>query len=240
MHMCLGVIPKIFKLEWNISFLKLRKIGILADIILLMLLLWIKKVSPSIHIYKILHVGIVRFYCRNEASEVMNLHINFFFKQPLQNPNGNSFSEAYSDGSRISPRGGREPSKGGGVNTQFCRILPKTAWNWKNLDAEGEGGRASLTPPLRSATGLVSLLWNELEFTMTLTNIFQRGITTNNMMQHLQSFPTIEDNMEIIFPRDVQSAQELNYAQIYYCYHLRLSYTSFANYQCFRSMRKIF
>lgn len=75
---------------------------------------------------------------------------------------------------------------------------------------------------------------------MTLTNIFQRGITTNNMMPHLQSFPTIEDNMEIIFPRDVQSAQELNYAQIYYCYHLRLSYNSFANYQCFRSMRKIF
>ena len=58
-----------------------------------------------------------------------------------------------SDGFRISPRGGAWTLQGGGVNTQFCRILPKTAWNWKNLDAEGGGGgRASLTPPLRSAT----------------------------------------------------------------------------------------
>ena len=43
---------------------------------------------------------------------------------------------------------------------QFCQILPKTAWNWKNLDAEGGGGRASLTPPLRSATDLWSRLAN--------------------------------------------------------------------------------
>ena len=70
--------------------------------------------------------------------------------------------------------------------------------------------------------------------------IFQREITTNNMMQHLQAFPTTEESMGIIYPRDVQSAQELNYAQIYYCVHMRLSYTYSANYQCFLSMRKIF
>ena len=59
---------------------------------------------------------------------------------------------------------------GGGVNTQFC-ILPKTAWNWKNLDAQG--GRAYLTPPLRSAT--------EYDFTVGFLNIFTlRNITSNH------------------------------------------------------------
>ena len=46
--------------------------------------------------------------------------------------------------------GGMNPPRGA-VNTQFCRILPKTAWNWKNLDAEGGGVRPSrspLDPPL--------------------------------------------------------------------------------------------
>ena len=60
-----------------------------------------------------------------------------------------------SGGSRIFPRGGREPSRGGvnppgGAWTR--QIFPKTAWNRKNLDAQG-GGRASLTPPPRSANG---------------------------------------------------------------------------------------
>ena len=46
--------------------------------------------------------------------------------------------------------GGAWTLQGGGVNTQFCRILPKTAWNWKNLDAEG--GACVPHAPLRSAT----------------------------------------------------------------------------------------
>ena len=49
------------------------------------------------------------------------------------------------------PQGGAWTLQGGGVNTQFCRILPKTAWNWKNLDAKGGGVRPSrppLDPPL--------------------------------------------------------------------------------------------
>ena len=41
-------------------------------------------------------------------------------------------------------------SRGGGVNPPggawTRQIFPKTAWNRKNLDAQG--GRASLTPPL--------------------------------------------------------------------------------------------
>ena len=41
--------------------------------------------------------------------------------------------------SRISPWWGANP-RGRGVNTQFCQILPKTAWNWKNLDPPGGGG----------------------------------------------------------------------------------------------------
>ena len=47
-----------------------------------------------------------------------------------------------SGGSRIFPRGGVNPP--GGAWTR--QIFPKTAWNRKNLDAQG--GRASLTPPL--------------------------------------------------------------------------------------------
>ena len=27
-----------------------------------------------------------------------------------------------------------------GVNIQFCQLLPKTEWNWKNLDGRGGGG----------------------------------------------------------------------------------------------------
>ena len=50
-----------------------------------------------------------------------------------------------SGGSRIFPRGGVNPP--GGAWTR--QIFPKTAWNRKNLDARG--GRASLTPPPRSA-----------------------------------------------------------------------------------------
>ena len=49
-------------------------------------------------------------------------------------------------------------SRGGGVNPPVGawtrQIFPKTAWNRKNLDARG--GRASLTPPPRSANALVT------------------------------------------------------------------------------------
>ena len=56
-----------------------------------------------------------------------------------------------SDGSRISPRGGREPSKGGAWTRNFAKFSQKLheierIWTQR-------GGRASLTPPLRSATG---------------------------------------------------------------------------------------
>ena len=45
------------------------------------------------------------------------------------------------------PKGGAWTLQGGGgVNTQFCQILPKTAWNWKNLDAEG-GACVPHAPP---------------------------------------------------------------------------------------------
>ena len=41
-------------------------------------------------------------------------------------------------GSTISPRWGRQLSRGkGGRNIRYCQIFPKTAWNWKNLDPEG-------------------------------------------------------------------------------------------------------
>ena len=46
---------------------------------------------------------------------------------------------------RIIPRGGRQVWK----LLLFFTFLPKTAWNWKNLDPQG--GRASLAPPLGSA-----------------------------------------------------------------------------------------
>ena len=54
-----------------------------------------------------------------------------------------------SGGSRISPRRGRQLSRGG-ANIRFCQIFPKTAWNWKNLDPQG--GRASKILLCRSAT----------------------------------------------------------------------------------------
>ena len=59
-----------------------------------------------------------------------------------------------SDGSRISPRGGREPSKGGAWTRNFAKFSQKLheierIWTQR-------GGRASLTPPLRSATGHIS------------------------------------------------------------------------------------
>ena len=41
------------------------------------------------------------------------------------------------------------PTLGGGGNIRFCKICPKTAWNWKNLDPEG-----GTHPPPRSANGL--------------------------------------------------------------------------------------
>ena len=45
------------------------------------------------------------------------------------------------------PRGGGlNPT--GGTNIKCCKFFPKTAWNWKNLDPLGAGGRASLVPPL--------------------------------------------------------------------------------------------
>ena len=46
------------------------------------------------------------------------------------------------------------PTPQGGANIWFRHIFPKTAWNWKNLGPRGGGGRASLMPPLRSATGM--------------------------------------------------------------------------------------
>ena len=50
------------------------------------------------------------------------------------------------------PRGGGANPKGaGGANLLFGQFFPKTAWKWRNLGPEG-GGRASLAPPLRSAT----------------------------------------------------------------------------------------
>ena len=53
-----------------------------------------------------------------------------------------------SGGYRISTRRGRQlpGGGGGGANIRICRIFPKTAWNWKNLDSQG--GRASPAPPL--------------------------------------------------------------------------------------------
>ena len=53
-----------------------------------------------------------------------------------------------SQNTRIS--GGSRISLRRGANVRFCQNFPKTAWNWKNLGPQG--GRASLAPPLRSAT----------------------------------------------------------------------------------------
>ena len=50
------------------------------------------------------------------------------------------------------PKGGREPSKGGAWTHNFAQFSKKTAWNWKNLDAEGGGGACVPHAPLRSAT----------------------------------------------------------------------------------------
>ena len=57
---------------------------------------------------------------------------------------------AISGGSRIFPRGGREPSRGG-VNTPN---FPENCMKSKEFGRPG-GGRASLTPPPRSANGYV-------------------------------------------------------------------------------------
>ena len=57
-----------------------------------------------------------------------------------------------SDASRIPPRWEREQSIGGGGKHTILPILPKTAWNWNNLDAEVKASASLTTPPLRSAT----------------------------------------------------------------------------------------
>ena len=52
----------------------------------------------------------------------------------------------FSGGSRIFPRGGREPSRGGREHAKFSRKLHEIERIWTP-----RGGRASLTPPPRSA-----------------------------------------------------------------------------------------
>ena len=42
------------------------------------------------------------------------------------------------------------PTPQGGANIQFCQNLPKTGWNWKNLDPQGGASLApALDPPLK-------------------------------------------------------------------------------------------
>ena len=111
-----------------------------------------------------LHV-ISEFTSNNKLGDEL---LNVIFRVPLplrNNTNQHVNSEmSISSGSRL-PKAVTDPGfpqrgavnppggGGGGLNTQFCRILPKTAWNWKNLDAEGGGGGACVPhAPLRSAT----------------------------------------------------------------------------------------
>ena len=75
-----------------------------------------------------------------------------------------------SDGSRISPRGGREPSKGGG---REHTILPNSPKNCMKLKEFGcRGGACIPHAPLRSATGSdgqlwVQFIWRQLYFLKT-------------------------------------------------------------------------
>ena len=57
--------------------------------------------------------------------------------------------------SRISPGGCQLPR--GGANIQFCKIFPKTAWNRKNLGAQG--GTHPSCPPRSTTVGGKWKLW---------------------------------------------------------------------------------
>ena len=47
----------------------------------------------------------------------------------------------------FSQGGANSPGGGGGANIRFCQIFPKTAWNRKNLGAQG-GRRVPPAPPI--------------------------------------------------------------------------------------------
>ena len=53
-----------------------------------------------------------------------------------------------SDGSRISPRGGREPSKGGGPEHTILPNSPKNCMKLKEFGCRGGGGVRPSRPPL--------------------------------------------------------------------------------------------
>ena len=83
----------------------------------------------------------------------------------------------FSGGSRISPRWC--------ANIRFCRIFPKTAWNWKNLDPEGKGGHVSEILLCRSATGFTSW-WIRLTKLMTCPHVWPtNGATNYNKMSYM-------------------------------------------------------
>ena len=56
------------------------------------------------------------------------------------------------------PRGGGDNSPQGGGNIQFCQIIPKTAWNRKNLDTRGRVPRPP--PPSKSANVRLTVEWH--------------------------------------------------------------------------------
>ena len=73
-------------------------------------------------------------------------------------------SSGVSGGSRISPRWGANSP--GGVNRRFCQIFQKPAWNWKNLDAWGDGSPGA-KPPLPDL--LMGIIQVSLPYLQTLS-----------------------------------------------------------------------
>ena len=86
-----------------------------------------------------------------------------------------------SGGSRIFPRGGVNPP--GGAWTR--QIFPKTAWNRKNLDAQGGGGARPSRPPLDPpmVRSCVINLWN-IQCPFSSKYEFQNGPLSRGIRRH--------------------------------------------------------
>ena len=67
---------------------------------------------------------------------------------PLGSATDSLLIEALSVADPGFPPGGGANSPGG-ANIRFCQILPKTAWNWKNLDPQGGARVQNFTMEIR-------------------------------------------------------------------------------------------
>ena len=126
-----------------------------------------------------------------KTTQSKKLFLKFKNFSLVQHPSFVAVTILISGGSRIFPRGVRQLPK----LLLFFKILPKTAWKWKNLDPQG--GRASLAPPpLRSANVDVLQQSNrnhqDCLYCNALPPMYQQTIIDSMMYKILFCFPFIQ------------------------------------------------